>query len=609
MAYASFYEPSDNDERSVCARVVELVALNRDRHVERLKIRDVMNNRLAMAALLGAKAVPADLRMPMANLVLRADETLGRKIGRRPDVKVDPPAQTDQKTALERADKRARIFDTFDEVCRLEELLPQVGRWLPAYGFAAAVMSHTYVPDEHGRKTVPFPTFELRDPLQTFPGEWGAGQSPRDMAVVWRLSRRLLAAQYPKHAARILRPDRERTAGGAIILGTGMRGGWASQNGGEVEVSEYYDERGRWMTLHDDGLLLDFTPNLLSEPGFEAVKRFSPDEVTGAFDHALGVMAMQARLQLLEATAVEDSVMSELVISGDLPGGQWNRGRNGINVLPQGTTAQRMNSNVPFQAFNQLQLLERQVRVATGHSAQDDGEGGSGWTTGKGLEALASSTGLEVAEYQMSMKWWLQRLDAKRGEYDEKLCDVSKEMRGVRSGAPFAEKYRPSVDLKGDYRTRRVYGAMSGLDDQEKIVGGLQLLAAEIIDADTMREQIDGLDDHEKIKGRITATKARNTILEGMLARAQQGDPSAEEDAAKLLPDGDPMRVMVEARAKAAAAAAAQQQAAGPVAAGQGPPPDLKSIMGPNFADANQTVLSRATLDGVDAGSQVVAGV
>ena len=49
----------------------------------------------------------------------------------------------------------------------------------------------------------------------------------------------------------------------------------------------------------------------------------------------------------------------------------------------------------------------------------------------------------------------------------------------------YSEKYNPSSDIMGSYKTRRVYGAMAGYDEPQKIVTGLQLLQAGIIDKET----------------------------------------------------------------------------------------------------------------------------
>lgn len=60
--------------------------------------------------------------------------------------------------------------------------------------------------------------------------------------------------------------------------------------------------------------------------------------------------------------------------------------------------------------------------------------------------------------------------------------DKKKPLSGFANGAAFSEQYVPSTDIAGQYDTRRVYGVMAGFDEPTKIVSGLQLLQAGIID-------------------------------------------------------------------------------------------------------------------------------
>jgi hypothetical protein len=145
--------------------------------------------------------------------------------------------------------------------------------------------------------------------------------------------------------------------------------------------------------IPESNLLLAYTPNLLSRPQFRIVKRFAFDELVGAFDHALGVMANMARLALLATIAVEDTVMSETNIIGDLRGDKYRRGRNSVNILAPGSTVAKMNSHVPFEAFNMIDRMERQLRLIANHSSQEDGESSLNFATGEGLRELAASSG------------------------------------------------------------------------------------------------------------------------------------------------------------------------------------------------------------------------
>ncbi len=63
--------------------------------------------------------------------------------------------------------------------------------------------------------------------------------------------------------------------------------------------------------------------------------------------------------------------------------------------------------------------------------------------------------------------------------------------------------------------------------NHKKIVTGLQLLQAGIIDKQTLQENLDGLDNLVRVNDRITKEKADSVLFDTLLAQAQQGDPKA----------------------------------------------------------------------------------
>lgn len=567
----------------VCERVHELKALNHSQWIERARVRDIMNNRKAMAALVGKTIRDPDARLPIANMMLRSNQVLGQKLGRRPDVKKDPPVSTDSDRAHKKADKQARIIESLDRASEMELLLPQVGRWLPGYGFVAGVIRQGK--DRNGD---PFPNVEIRDPYQTFPAEWGPGQQPCDIAFVYTMTKAALAEKYGTAAA-----YKQQGNGGAVLLG---QAGWSNQGGGGVEVYEYYNQEGCWWVVPETNTLLSFVPNLLSRPQFRVVKRFCFDELNGVGDHAIGIMANMVRLALLQVIAAEDTVMAPLNVSGDLRSGTYRKGRNEINYFTPGSTWQRDLGHIPFEAFQMFDRYEKQLRLITGHSQQDDAISPNSFVTGQGLQELGSQSSTDVREYFTSIDHWMMDLDALRFEWLEKYYgDSELNMFGVAQGAPFAETYIPNKDIHGDYVTRRVHGAMAGFDDATKIVTGLQLVQGEVIDVDTFREQIDGLENHQKIKERILADKAESIFMNSLAARAEQGDPLATDAAIQLLPAGQ-MREIAEK----VFAPPEQAPAAVPVGppTGGGPPPDVQAVLArlTSGGDASASVSTTGSL-------------
>ena len=141
-----------------------------------------------------------DWQVPVPNLMMSGLEHLSQKIGRIPNLKVDVPNGKDSDRARMKAEKIGRIVNAYDDVQKLELQMPQVGRWLPGYGFAVWVIRERK--DANG---VPYPIAELRDPYNCFPGYFGADQQPKDMAIVRRVPKEALARTYSKYAEQIMK--------------------------------------------------------------------------------------------------------------------------------------------------------------------------------------------------------------------------------------------------------------------------------------------------------------------------------------------------------------------------------------------------------------------
>lgn len=105
-------------------------------------------------------------------------------------------------------------------------------------------------------------------------------------------------------------------------------------------------------------------------------------------------------------------------------------------------------------------------------------------------------------------------------------------------GTAFEEKYTPSKDIGGDYRTRRVYGAMATFAENDKIIAGLQLLQAKAIDRRTFQENLDGLDNISLVNERIDQDMAKDMMIGALGSRAGTGqDPKADMALVSILKD------------------------------------------------------------------------
>jgi len=568
-------------------QITQLHFDNQSAYSTRGRIRAIMNGGPdGLLALLGDQIKGfQDFQIPVPNLMMSGLEHLSQKIGRIPNLKVDVPNNKDSDRARAKADKIARIVTSYDDTQKLDLQMPQVGRWLPGYGFAVWVIREKKGPDG-----TPYPCAELRDPYNCFPGYFGADQQPKEMAIVRRVPKEALTKAYPNSADKINSKDFYQTS----TLGVGnaygsaytdsYNGSWANSNGEGDLIAEYYNEEGTYIFHMTSATILDFIPNPLdSGPAFVIAKKFAFDRLQGQYDQIIGLMASMAKINVMSIIAMEDAVFTETNISGEIESGQYRKGRFAVNYLAPGTQVSKPASNVPYQIFQQIDRIERQLRVGGSYPVSDDSQSPLSFATGRGLEELGASMSLMIREYHTVMADAIEMIDSKRLEWDQKMYGgKAKDLSGYYNNQFFSEKYDPSVDIQGAYKTRRVYGAMAGYDEPQKIVTGLQLLQAGIIDTQTLQENLDGLDNLTTVNSRITKEKAEKVLFDSLLAQAQQGDPKATMAVIQIRKKPDDMQSILDkfyTAEEPAIPEAEQELLGGASLPPQGAPPGIAQLL------------------------------
>jgi len=461
--------------------------------------------------------------LPTANIMYSGMERLAQRIGREPTIKTDMIPKADTDVAREKAEKRARIVRGWDETSRMELQYPQIGRWLPGYGFTLHVIRER----EFGDTT--YPIAELRDPYDVYPGMWGADQQPMEVAVSRHMDRKRVMQAYPKFHEDFTKAQLRRTRSAGIPV-IGASSGWEGHPHRGVEVVEYMCDMGTYILIPEIEQIVSYIANPLDGgPAFVVTKRFSFDELQSQWHHSFGLMAMMAKLNILGLIGVEDANFRETNIIGEMVGSTYERGRKAVNQFEPGTRIEKPTSDQLQQTWQAINTLERQFRVVSGYDVAQDGQSPNSFATGQGIRELGSSADLNVREYQTAIRHSVELIDRKRLEWEEKMhASERKKIFWFEGGNHFEEHYTPSKDIDKDYRTKRVYGAMATFDENSKIVAGLQMLQARIIDRRTMQENMDGLDNVSLINERIDQDMAKEQLIGGLGQRfGAMQDPAA----------------------------------------------------------------------------------
>ena len=506
-------------------RAVYLRHMHRDALPDRHRFKSILNGgEKGIAELLGTTKVDSG-NLPAPNLMLSALDRLAQKIGKTPSTEVQITNARDSGRNKVKKEKLERIITSYDNMQKLELQLPQVARWLPGYGFAVWVI--TTKQDTNGNI---YPCAELRNPYDCYPGYFGNMQEPQELVIVSNIPLKELVKMYPELKSWYNTQDEDRENNPAGIYGLNDNDGSGANSGEDGDVIiEYMNPEGTYVVHPASKKIVDFVPNpLKSGPAFVVAKRFSFDKLQGQFDQVIGLMAAMAKINILSVIAMEDAVFTETNIIGEIESGKYRKGRHSINYLAPGSQVVKPITNLPYQLFLSVGRLERQLREVAGYPVQDDAISPNSFVTGRGLEELESGVGQMVSEYHTILEYALQEVDAKRLELDEILLgNKRKPMIGTYKGASFAEFYTPDRDIDSNYMTKRKYGAMASFDAPNKIITGLQLLQAGIIDKETFQQEMDGLENLSQINERITKQKTEDILYQMLLQQSQQGDKSA----------------------------------------------------------------------------------
>ena len=531
---------------AVIRRVSQLRQMHTYREREKEIIRAICGgSEEGLRALLGDLGDVSPYSVPSANLVLSGLTRLGQKLGRVPDLRVDAPDDT--KSSVKRAEKRAKIIAASDHLDRMHKLLGQNGMWLPGYAFTAWVVREKRTPWGE-----PYAGVTLLDPYSTYPAVAGIGEQPSDMAYVYRRSARELAEMYPQHRTALL--GRSMSSGGVLLdpsdypmqTANTWMGGSPGQHQSGVEIAEYYDRDGCWVIVPEKRIMLEHYPNPLSRPQFVVMERHSYDRPVGQYDHVIGLQATIAQLNSLAAIAIKDSVFLETNVTGELLSGQYRKGRHAVNYFTPGTQISKPQSSLPYQLFQQEDRYEKQFRTTAGYSVVDDGISPAAQATGQGIDRLNAGVDLEIKQYLGIIDDGLELVDSLKLEWTEK-CYGGRilQLRGVIGGEAFNETYDPATVINGEHFTRRTFGAMAGIDDQNKISALLLLMQGGILDPQTILEEMDlGGRSVGAVQNRNKKHAADRIIMAMLETRAAQGDPAAAMAAIEIRGGADPDEVL-----------------------------------------------------------------
>jgi len=238
------------------------------------------------------------------------------------------------------------------------------------------------------------------------------------------------------------------------------------------------------------GAVLAETPNKIGRVPVAIAQRPSLDgEVRGSFDDVLPVYAAKARLALLTMEAVQKSVEAPLALPTDVT--QLSVGPDSVIRSNSPEKIRRINLDVPQFAFAENNVLADEMKLGTRFPQARAGQAEGSIVTGQGVKALMAGFDSQIKVIQSILGEAIGEAISIAFATDEAYFPtLSREVSATANGVPYKLKYKPSVDINGNYGVTVEYGLMAGLDPNRALVWGLQARGDKLISRGMLRRNL-----------------------------------------------------------------------------------------------------------------------
>ena len=398
--------------------------------------------------------------------------------------------------ARKSADIRGLIINNYVQSSRLQTQMYQGADWYGSYGFLPIIIEADWENN--------LPRIRVENPLGAYP------EYDRYGRVVSYTKR------YVKTIAELITefPEFERE----ILNGYKMN---EVDLYSELEMIRYEDKDVILLYLpHRGNLVLTSAENPMGEVMVRVAKRPGiDDEPRGQFDDVLWVQIARARFAQLAMDAAEKSINAPLAVPNDVQ--EFAFGPDAILRTAQPQNIRRVGLEVPPAAFQEAEILQREMRIGARYPEGRSGVIDASVITGQGVQALLGAFDTQVKTGQQILTDVFEDVIKLCLKMDEKLFPEEKSVVATSNGARFELTYSPRKDIRKDYSVQVRYGLMSGLDPSRALIFSLQALGADLVSRDFVMRELPWSMNVGGEQQSIDVQKMRDNLNASMAALAQ----------------------------------------------------------------------------------------
>lgn len=309
---------------------------------------------------------------------------------------------------------------------------------------------------------------------------------------------------------------------------------YGNRDDGVIWVGEYYTADGWFIaTLEDQTItLLESHQGLdKTHPGVMPAVSFalySPESSKGRspFSDQISIQAAMSRMFSQKLDWYDKTLFPILFTTPLAQGNAINIGPMAVNVWEPtngiNPNVQQIAPQNPIDADEMLNFSMGLSRMLNRNPEFQQGMGEA--NSAKALEGLRAGVNQTVQDgFWPSFLEGLPKLYAAAASMDIKLWGMDKKKAtGTKKNTPFRVNYTPINDLAG-YEHDIVIEPGLGLGGYQGTLELLQLVGAEVISEDTMREQMPGIREPQKEKLRVHSDRMEKLIWADLQQKAAQG--------------------------------------------------------------------------------------
>jgi hypothetical protein len=314
--------------------------------------------------------------------------------------------------AKKSADIRSLIINNYVQSSRLQTQMYQGADWYGSYGFLPIIIEADWENN--------LPRIRVENPLGAYP------EYDRYGRVVSYTKR------YVKTIAELITefPEFERE----ILNGYKMD---EVDLYSELEMIRYEDKNVILLYLpHRGNLVLTSAENPMGEVMVRIAKRPGiDDEPRGQFDDVLWVQIARARFAQLAMDAAEKSINAPLAVPNDVQ--EFAFGPDAILRTAQPQNIRRVGLEVPPAAFQEAEILQREMRIGARYPEGRSGVTNASVITGQGVQALLGAFDTQVKTGQQILSDVFEDVIKLCLKMDEKMFPQEKSVVATSNGARF----------------------------------------------------------------------------------------------------------------------------------------------------------------------------